>query len=473
VTDYQNFGQQPIPLVASSALSVAALATQGLVNVGRDKDLIGPISLYLAVIAESGERKTSVDRHMRLGAQQWRQDFCDFHVAEVAEAEGRVAAWQAQREGILAKIKSASGGKPSKGGLSIAELKSALTELEAHKPSRSIMPTLFYEDVTPEALAQEMASGWPSAALWSDEGALVIGSHGMSDDSALRYFGLLNRFWDGNCFERFRTTAKSFTVTGRRLTCSLMMQHIVLCKLVGAAGGMARGIGFMARFLLAWPHSTMGTRAYRKGDLGGPGFKNWDAKIQSILSTSLPAEPSSMRLDPPTLFLSDKAHANWADFYNDAEFELGRTGQFGDVADFAAKAAENAARIAGVFWVLENGPSGEIDAQTMQAAAAIASWHLHEAKRIIGATNVPQAVADAALLVEWMQRPGPGGKPRWQISPRDLLREGPSRLRNKNRRDAAAKVLIDTSHLFELTTPGGTRWALNPKLKGKPNVLGA
>ena len=35
VSAYQQFGQQPIPLVASSALSVAALATQGLVNVGR------------------------------------------------------------------------------------------------------------------------------------------------------------------------------------------------------------------------------------------------------------------------------------------------------------------------------------------------------------------------------------------------------------------------------------------------------
>src|SRR6266480_4648092 len=40
VTAYQRFGQQPIPLVAGSALSVAALATQGLVNVGRDRNLI-------------------------------------------------------------------------------------------------------------------------------------------------------------------------------------------------------------------------------------------------------------------------------------------------------------------------------------------------------------------------------------------------------------------------------------------------
>jgi len=468
VSAYQLFGQQPIPLVASSALSVAGLSAQGLVNVGRDRNLIGPISLNLAVIAESGERKTSADRRMKREAQQWQQDFRSDHVAEVAEADSRLAAWQAQRDGILAKIKSASGSKPKENGPNITDLQAALTELETRRPGREIMPTLFYEDVTPEALAQEMAAGWPSAALWSDEAALVIGSHGMSDDSALRYFGLLNRFWDGNSFERFRVTSKSFAVTGRRLTCSLMMQHIVLCQLFGAAGGLARGVGFMARFLLAWPHSTMGKRSYREGDLGGHALAKWDARIRDLLSTPLPADPKTMTLDPPTLFLSDKARVCWIDFHNDAERELDRLGQFGEVADFAAKAAENAARVAAIFWVIENGPSGEINAETMQAAAAIASWHLHEAKRIVGATKVPLAVADAALLVEWMQKGS-----RWQISPRDVLHEGPSRLRNKLRRDAAAKVLLETNHLFEILTPTGTVWTINPKLEGKSHGAGA
>jgi uncharacterized protein DUF3987 len=86
VTTYQHYGQQPIPLVASSALSVAAFSTQGLVNVGRDRNLIGPISLNQAVIAESGERKTSADRRMKRPAQRWQEKFRTDHVAEVAAA---------------------------------------------------------------------------------------------------------------------------------------------------------------------------------------------------------------------------------------------------------------------------------------------------------------------------------------------------------------------------------------------------
>ena len=236
-----------------------------------------------------------------------------------------------------------------------------------------------------------------------------------------------------------------------------MMQHIVLCQLVGAAGGVARGTGFLARFLLAWPRSTMGTRDYRECTLDGPALLNWDERVTSLLSKPLPVDPKTMALDPPLVNLSGRARPRWIEFHNDAEHELGQLQAFGDVADFAAKAAENAARIAGVLWVFEHGPFGEIDAETMEAGAAIASWHLHEAKRIMGATKVPQAVSDAALLVQWMQKLRPDGKERWKVSPRDILREGPARLRDKNRRDAAVKILIATDHMFEVQKSTGQR----------------
>jgi hypothetical protein len=187
----------------------------------------------------------------------------------------------------------------------------------------------------------------------------------------------------------------------------------------------------------------------------------------------LPADPKTKVLDPRAIFLSDKARNHWIEFHNDAERELGLTGQFGEVADFTAKAAENAARLAGILWVVEEGPSGEIDAETMQAAAAISSWHLHEARRIIGTTKVPQAVADAVLLAAWMQKPGASGVSRTQISPREILHEGPSRLREKERRDAAAEVLLRTNHLFETKTSSGIVWTLNPKVMGKSGGFGA
>jgi putative DNA primase/helicase len=217
----------------------------------------------------------------------------------------------------------------------------------------------FYEDVTPEALAQNSATGWPSSSLWSDESGLVIGGHGMSDESAMRFLGLLNRFWDGSDFERHRTTAKSFTITGRRLSCSLMMQEIVLAKLLSAGGGASRGMGFLARFLFAWPQSTMGGRFYRIGDMECPELAAYDRRITHLLDHKLPTEGQDMALAPPVIPLDDDARAVWIEFHDDVEKQLGRLGDFRDVTDFAAKCAENAARIAGVFSCLRERAGGE------------------------------------------------------------------------------------------------------------------
>ena len=103
-----------------------------------------------------------------------------------------------------------------------------------------------------------------------------------------------------------------------------------------------------------------------------------------------------------------------------------------------AKAAENAARIAGVLWVFEHGPCGQIDAETMEAGAAIASWHLHEAKRIVGCNpGAASEVSDAGAL----RSLDPETRPRPQrragtISPRDILprRAGPTTRQEPSRR---------------------------------------
>jgi len=54
VITYQQYGQQPLPLIACSALANVSLACQTLANVARDNLLISPVSLYFIVIANSG-----------------------------------------------------------------------------------------------------------------------------------------------------------------------------------------------------------------------------------------------------------------------------------------------------------------------------------------------------------------------------------------------------------------------------------
>ena len=54
--------QAPNALIASSALAAASLSVQTQFNVRRHNGLVSPCSLYCITVAESGERKTTVDR---------------------------------------------------------------------------------------------------------------------------------------------------------------------------------------------------------------------------------------------------------------------------------------------------------------------------------------------------------------------------------------------------------------------------
>ncbi|EQD24414.1 MAG: hypothetical protein D084_Lepto4C00443G0001, partial [Leptospirillum sp. Group IV 'UBA BS'] len=54
-------------------LSALSLAGQGLANVRRGEGLEGPVSLYFLAIAESGERKTTIDGHFVQSIREWEQ----------------------------------------------------------------------------------------------------------------------------------------------------------------------------------------------------------------------------------------------------------------------------------------------------------------------------------------------------------------------------------------------------------------
>jgi hypothetical protein len=465
---YQAFGQQPMALVACSALAAAALATQGLANVARAPGLVGPISLNVLVVAQSGERKTSADKRMSKPIRKWELEKKDAMTPEIDAARAAIAALQAEKDGLLAKIKAGAGrpsGKSEKAKVETADqakLKYDLEELEKRTPVAPIVPELFYEDVTPEKMAEDLALGWPSASLWSDEAGLVVGGHGMGRDSLLRYLAMINRFWDGQPFSRKRSTTKSVTVQGRRLTTCLMMQEPVLKQLLAAGDGVSRGSGFMARFLITWPVSTMGSRFYRPGDPDDPALVAYDVRLCALLDEPLPVDGEGMVLVPPVLPLSADAHALWVEFHNDVERELAHQGEFEDVKDFAAKTADNAARIAGVFHVLQYGPAGEIAIETMKEAARLALWHLYEAKRIMGAIKVPKAVAEAKALLDWLLAQND------DVAPKEILHRGPKRLRDRARRDEAIERLAKTHHLIRKKVGSKEVLEINPKLRSQP-----
>ena len=456
-----DYGQQPLALLAGSAWSSISLAAQPLVNVARDKNLIGPISLSMLTVARSGERKTAADKRMARAARHWEANRRVELAIPLSLARTAAEAWAARREGLVSKIKRLSGSAKATDAAEASAAEADLTKLDLERPKTVIVPELFMEDVTPERLAQQLAEGWPSASLWSDEGGLVVGSHAMSEDTAMRFVALLNRLWDANPFSQKRTTRGDVRIVGRRFTCSLMVQPEVLAALLSQAGGIARGSGAMARFLMSWPESTMGGRLYREGELEAKAAVAFDRRISRLLETPLPLAEGSeaMELAPPALPLSAEAFEIWRAFHDEVEVELGDKGEYGEVGDFAAKTPEQAARIAACAHVFDLGPEGEIGVAHMEAGCAVALWHLNEARRITALVGRSGAKLDAKLLLDWLlelpARPTAG----------DVLRLGPNRLRDKERRDKALAILAEHDLARTVRERRRTFIEVNPELR--------
>ncbi|MBV6274223.1 DUF3987 domain-containing protein [Alcaligenaceae bacterium CGII-47] len=133
----------------------------------------------------------------------------------------------------------------------------------------------------------------------------------------------------------------------------LQVQESTLRASLDKTKGLMRGTGFLARFLVAWPESTMGTRLYTEAP-------DW-SKLQALNArmTELLQNPLSIdddgRLTTITLALSQQAHAAWVQFQNAIEKQLRQDGELQDVKDVASKTADNAARLAALFHVFERG----------------------------------------------------------------------------------------------------------------------
>ena len=212
-----------------------------------------------------------------------------------------------------------------------------------------------YADATPEALSHALASGWPSGAVMSAEAGAVFGAHGMGYETIMRNLALLNVLWDGGEIAIDRRSKPSFRLHDRRLTFGLMVQPEAIRGFLERAGTLPRGSGFIARFLIAWPARTQGTRSYRVAPESMPAVERFGLRIRDLLDTPQTTHADG-GLQPIELALSPPAHAAWVQPNDRIERALAAGGDFADIRDVAAKAAENVARLAAPFHVLAQGP---------------------------------------------------------------------------------------------------------------------
>lgn len=241
------------------------------------------------------------------------------------------------------------------------------------------------------------------AAVLSNEAGIIFGAHGMNPESVMRNMAGLNVCWDGGHFRRDRTSSQSINVEGMRMTMGLMVQPDTLQSFLSRQGALAKGIGFLARFLVAHPESTQGTRYYREQTPGEPALTAFNARITQLLKTPARVDAEG-RLETTYLALSPEAKEIWIQFHDVVEEELGRGHDYYDVQDVASKAADNAARLAACLHAFcdHTHSISSIGAESMEAGAELMHWYLYEALRFCRQLAIPDSFRKAERLEEWL-----------------------------------------------------------------------
>ena len=458
VQEVAGFVKAPVPMLAMSALAALSLAIQAHHDVERAERLSGPCSLFLLAIADSGERKSTCDGFFTRAIR-------DYEAAQQEAAKPLLQAhasereiWEAHRGGLKEKIKAlAKDGKPS------TQQEKELRELDRSEPKAPRIPRLIYGDTTPEPLAFNLATKWPSAAVVSSEAGTVFGGHGMGKDSVMRNMAMLNQLWDAAALAVDRRSSESFVVRGARFSMALQVQESTLRSFFDSTKGLARGTGFLARFLMAWPASTQGTRPFTEAPANWPALAVFNARLTAILERPAPIDDDGA-LAPAMLRLSPEAKAAWVAFHDGIEAMLTVGGELYDVRDVASKTADNAARLAALFHAFE-GHAGPTGIEAMESGASIAAWHLSEARRFFGELAMPAELANPARLEAWMldycRREGVD-----RVPTREVQRCGPGGLRDKAVIAAAAQELEELGRARVVQEGKKRLIAINPAVLG-------
>ena len=457
VKEVYGFVQAPLPMVASSFLCVVSIAAQALIDVERARRLSGPVSLFMLNVADSGERKSTIDDFVTESIREYEQEQAELSKPTLRSHAADYDAWKSKRDGKLSAIKRAT-----KEGRPTDELEVELHELSESEPEPPRIPRLLLGDETPESLAWNLAKGWPTAAVVSSEAGVIFGSHGMGRDSIIRNLGLLNTLWDGGQLNIGRRSTESFLMHGARLSVWLQVQGPTLRAFFERSEGLARGTGFLSRFLVACPESTMGQRQFTEAPASWPALEEFHSMIRELLNRSIPMDEEGA-LQPKVIVLSEEAKAEWISFHDSIEAELCDEGELCNIRDVAAKAADNVARIAGLFHIYENGPFGEIGVANIESAARIVAWHLNESRRFFSEIVTPTEVTNAEKLEKWMLSYCETEKA-IEVSRSDILQYGPRPLRKKADLEAAIGELADLDRARPIKTGRKSVVLINPAL---------
>lgn len=386
--------QVPVELMIMGVIGAVSAAAQGKYKVRIKEDYSEPLNTYSVTYLPPAERKSAA-------LVKCKKPLIDWEIGESKRLQPEIDAKVSERKTRLKAIETlrAKAGKAQ----SSADLENTIEQvhqLETDLPEVPCPPRFFIDDITPEGLALFMSSHDNRAAILEAEGGIFELMAGLYTKGASN-LNIWLKSWSSESINVDRKTTESIRVVNPALTICLIVQPEVL-RSIGEKPGF-RGLGLLGRFLYCFPKSRLGQRRVETKPVQADISLRYKSMLVGIAQTEWAVNDKGDNTHQ-YLCLSKGAYQEWRKFAEQIEAELGNDGIFSGMTDWAGKIPGQAARIAGLFHIIENEEPtvSPISLETMSMALKFAAIMTEHAQVAFGQMSAEPTVACAGKILKWI-----------------------------------------------------------------------
>lgn len=379
----------PVEMTALMGLGVLSTAALGKAVVQMKHSWTEHLGVWSVTIAESGERKSAVLRHVARPLRRHEAARRDAESEQFAAERRRVTSRRKRAEKLETKVANAKPGTD----LQMAELELAEWAREIADDIDPVEYRLLVDDITPEALAG-LLEDHPALGFISDEaGPLEALAHAPSD--RLARLDIYLKAYDGAPHTVHRVGRDPEYVDEPLIAFAVSVQPVVARAVMSDERLERRGA--LSRFLWCQPESMVG---YRKDPeervLTDKTLELWDGLVQRLLELPQPKG----REDRPVMALDPSAGVMLEAYGDQIETQLRPGGRLSEIATWAGKERGRAGRLAGLLHLVDgNEPATPISLSTVERAIEVGQWSIEEALRLFGEAKATTSSTAAEELV--------------------------------------------------------------------------
>ncbi|MGW3371733.1 DUF3987 domain-containing protein [Streptomyces hydrogenans] len=374
--------QSPPEYAAFNLLGAISSAIGGMVRVQIRQDWSVPhLGLSIAMVGNPSTRKSDNQREAFAPARQAYLELRAGTAEALKEAQRLASKLEKDRaEELIEKLSKAPAGKrPDR-------LLSALSQTDAEQIPLGAPPKMFFEDVTPEALAEQMAAQGGRAAIVSSEGGAFSMIGGMYTGKGRKTNSdIYRKMYSGEDYTVDRKGTESNYIPMLRGVICVMTQPGTLDGWEEAHPDF-RETGLLARFIftLSPPRTTYsknpppvpeGVREQHAQRIDALVWRHWvnglsykvertDCTYYNLTGIAIGVwEPDDPRHQQHTLTLTDAGRAAVVDFDYEINHRIMPGGDLEDVEDAVGKLPERLVRMAACLTLYEDADAVEVDEQ--------------------------------------------------------------------------------------------------------------